>query len=611
MRPILSWCAAILLLVSLERAPGAALEASFHSGLARLAANGLELRDCKPGAVITVNQIHLPILAAGKPKLVAENRVLTFLGPGLEQKYQWETARRLRLVWTITTLDSGDGVTLKTTIYNGSGETARLWELAMIEGAPESLRFSDSGSNWVLSALSDGGQAGPLAGQGERWASDYMGLYRVRDSAGVAFGAVGKPEALVRYRVELSKGGDSLRAASEMSNVELAPGSWRDSQEIAILARPYRAGMTSLLQWAASTHGARARRVLRAGIDARPVDLDVSDAAAIPSDPGKTRFQSVRAYAQARRDALGEGAFLRAGPGADRSALGIADACLTAPGGSAQWRTPDNRGALDRILALGNAAPLNGVCFALDLGAASPDPNGGLTREELQTWLSFAGLAGGWLRVEDSQTRAANLSWDPDILAAPAPEKGWSFNGATDRNHQRFGFVARRAFGDFASMAVWNPLEAPADAGIGREGLSEIGARFHIWSFWDERYHGVGGADYVLKGLPAHGCKLLRLTPVSSDTNAPSLIGSTLHATMGAAEISDFGSDSKSVWIKLNGAGARQGKLFLLHRKALQLGAAENCVVDSVRERSTGLWEIAISARDRSREQRIALSVIE
>jgi len=189
-RPILLSCVAALLLISLERASGAEFNATVHSDAARFMTDGLELRECRPGAVVTLNQIHLPILATGKPKLLAENRVQTFLGGGIERKYAWENARHLTLVWTLTTLDSGDGILLKTSIYNGSGEAARLWELSMIECAPQSIRFSDAGSNWLLSALSDSSQTGPLEGKGERSFQDYMGIYRYRDAAGLAFGAV-------------------------------------------------------------------------------------------------------------------------------------------------------------------------------------------------------------------------------------------------------------------------------------------------------------------------------------------------------------------------------------------------------------------------------------
>jgi len=79
---------------------------------------------------------------------------------------------------------------------------------------------------------------------------------------------------------------------------------------------------------------------------------------------------------------------------------------------------------------------------------------------------------------------------------------------------------------------------------------------------------------------------------------------------MGAAEIADFSADARTSRSNST-AGARQGKLVIASPKPLQLSAADQCAVDSVRERSTGIWEIVISARDRSREQRIDLSIIQ
>lgn len=45
--------------------------------------------------------------------------------------------------------------------------------------------------------------------------------------------------------------------------------------------------------------------------------------------------------------------------------------------------------------------------------------------------------------------------------------------------------------------------------------VDTLGGRFHVWSFWDERYEGVQDGSYTVRDVAPFEHKLLRLTALS------------------------------------------------------------------------------------------------
>ena len=185
-----------------------------------------------------------------------------------------------------------------------------------------------------------------------------------------------------------------------------------------------------------------------------------------------------------------------------------------------------------------------------------------------------------------------------EILNPPTPSGAKSYHGGTDRWHQQFGYVA----GGVANILLWNPGDAPADLKLD---LPDFAKTFHVWSFWDEQYLGMGKHGFVAREIPVHGCRLLRLTPVSGE---PTFIGSNLHITMGTAEgaVTEVANEV-STWI-LTDAGAREGALFFAASHNLTVAGASGLKVAAV-TRNENVWRIDVKNRQRGHSQCLMLKV--
>ena len=192
------------------------------------------------------------------------------------------------------------------------------------------------------------------------------------------------------------------------------------------------------------------------------------------------------------------------------------------------------------------------------------------------------------------------------ILVPPVPERGLPWPGGDDPEHRTFGFVARRPWGDFATVQTYNPEKT---RGVVTPDLSPAASlgRVHVWSFWDRAYLGERDVSAPLAfELDAHECRLLRLTPV--DKTAPVLVGSTLHIGVGAAELLHVETSTDSLRIEFTDAGARDGELLVAWAGPLRLVAAEN-INARLEKAGDNLWRVAIAARARGALQRLSLVV--
>ena len=185
-----------------------------------------------------------------------------------------------------------------------------------------------------------------------------------------------------------------------------------------------------------------------------------------------------------------------------------------------------------------------------------------------------------------------------EILNPPTPRGAWSFHAGTDRWHQQFGYVD----GDSANLLLWNPGATAADLKLD---LPNFARRFHVWSFWDEKYLGIGQTGFLVRQVPPHGCALLRLTPVGPE---PTLIGSNLHLTMGVAELSRTDATHGRLTTHLTDAGARVGALYYFSSRKLVATDALGLRVTAVK-RAGSVWQIVVQGRRRGRPQKITLEV--
>ena len=591
-----------------------------------------------------------------------------------------------------------------------------------------------------------------------RWRiyDEVVTLYSAQGRRGLLVGPVGAPEANIRLDFKVDHGAMRLDIISEMSDVEVDSGETRDSQEVLILAEPYRLALETLFRWWAATHGARLHRgpitgwcswydmldkitgehveavmesvqkmrgklrfqeiqidmgYERAWGDWRPnekfpagwpriiekikragsipgiwlaslavgskagevyrrhadwfqwqageeVISEASDGKIIakgpderyldPTHPGaqqflreiirqkrregfeyfkidyneinhdcrfhnprKTRFQAFRDLYQLYRDELGD-SYLLACSEFTRAVMGYADALRVGWDSRAFWDFKPGMPPiclLEALRCVGQSALSNGICWANDPDVTYLKPRDAISEEELRTWHGFVGLLGGAVMISEPldkpELQAASRMYE--ILVPPVPDKGWSHLGGTDRDHQQFGFLARRPWGDFAVVQLYNVQDKPASRPLELSPLESLGKHFHVWSFWEEKYLGVGDAGSKTRLLEPHGAVVLRLTSVADNPEIPVLVGSNLHIGMGSAEIENIASRPGEIVMELNDGGAREGALFIHSRKPLKFVEAEGCSVQGVVPVGESIWKVSIASRSGKTIQRIHL----
>ena len=172
-----------------------------------------------------------------------------------------------------------------------------------------------------------------------------------------------------------------------------------------------------------------------------------------------------------------------------------------------------------------------------------------------------------------------------------------------------YGLLGATCGGKWLAMVTWNPdHRGKRNLKIDRAPLETIGAKFHLWSYWDEKYLGVQDATYEFPDVEHYHSKLLRLTPVG-DGQSPTLIGSNLHMAMGSTEILDLKTNSKGATIELEpSAGALEGQLVFHSTERLKVAKAEGCqafVMQS--DQGENVYTVVITDRQRDTPQRIQL----
>jgi hypothetical protein len=435
---------------------------------------------------------------------------------------------------------------------------------------------------------------------------------------------------------------EGIRAAGAMPGIWLAPLAVHESTGIVekhpdwfqkdrhgtIMGDAYNWGARS--RWLDPSHpGAQEfmRNIIRQkraeGFTYFKIDFNTLDSNCRYTDASKTRLQIYRDLYALYREELGEDCYLLSCSGMTRGTVGYADASRVGTDSCDAWVNAHPCSISNALRHIGMNAVVNGIFYVNDpdvtyLSSENPRQERRLSEDERRVWHSFVGLLGGLQLTSDpieEEPYASNMR-QLEILSPPAPEKGQPLCPAAERDHRRFGFTAKRPWGNFASLLLWNNQDSPAGLGLPRKEfgpsgtLGVLGTRFHVWSFWDDSYRGISGPDYTTGTLPSHGLQLLRLTACGTDSSLPLLVGSNLHISMGAAEIADLLSHKDGITIRLNpGAGAGEGALYIYSPKPLRSEGGEGLNVTGIKECGDHVYVVSISGRDRkavSQELRLA-----
>jgi hypothetical protein len=78
---------------------------------------------------------------------------------------------------------------------------------------------------------------------------------------------------------------------------------------------------------------------------------------------------------------------------------------------------------------------------------------------------------------------------------------------------------------------------------------------------------------------------------------------------MGATEIEEVYTTSKSIKIMLSSAGAQSGDLFFHSSKAIEAGSTENCLISSVQGLGDNLWQVSVKERIWDSPQSFVLNI--
>ncbi|MBE6730584.1 MAG: alpha-galactosidase [Ruminococcaceae bacterium] len=323
----------------------------------------------------------------------------------------------------------------------------------------------------------------------------------------------------------------------------------------------------------------------------------------------KTSLELYRHVYKGYREIIGEESYLCACSGFCRGTFGFADSSRIGPDSPPDWKTPDVSCISGCIKHVGYYAHANGYFFAND-----PDVTylyaKRLTENELLTWHSMVGLHGGSQMISDPLWKKENSDnlRRFEILSPPASEKAVPLHPAVDGDNKRFGFIARRDYGDFAAAMIYNPYADEKIINTEFNKFKKIGEKFHVWSFWDNEYLGVKNYNFAVS-LPSHGCKVLRLTSVNEE-NGICIIGSDLHISMGAAEINDFKVNGSSLEIILNAnAGARSGAIYLYCEA--EVNSIDYKGINSASfEKNGNILKLNLNGRSRTGEQSIKINLL-
>jgi hypothetical protein len=351
------------------------------------------------------------------------------------------------------------------------------------------------------------------------------------------------------------------------------------------------------------------RRKYEEGFRYFKIDFNYLSAETRWYNPKKTRLQAFRDLYRMFREEIGEDSYQMASTiGISRGPLGFADSVRIGPDSCPMWDAPNPCCIREALRVTGATAHFNQIWYTNDPDVTYTMPIDKLTMEELHTWHSMVGLLGGAIFISDPfhhpeyQNEDAFRMWE--ILTPQAPEKAVSLHPGMDLNHRRFGFIAHRAWQDFASVLLYNPDEGAADVSLDFPGISALGEKFHAWSFWDGKYLGVIDRSYVAQQLPSHSCVLLRLTAVE---NGPTLVGSDLHISMGASEVDSMRKTDDSLIIDLNSGGATNGSLYVVSEMPLSIESFVGMDEASICQEENLLWRISLNGRKRDIEQNLVL----
>jgi alpha-galactosidase len=306
----------------------------------------------------------------------------------------------------------------------------------------------------------------------------------------------------------------------------------------------------------------------RAGFDY--LKLDFLYAGALPGsrhDPTqplaaayREALATIRSAAQPDPFVLGCGAPI--GP-----SVGLFEAMRIGPDVAPKWRSrvedaiaglpaaPSARNAVRNVVA---RAPLHQRLWINDPDCVLlRDRSTRLSEAEVRTVAAAALVSGGLILLSDD---LENLGPPRrNLLARLLPALGHTPDRGPLQEKEIDSLVQSSADGSRLLLVV-NLGEREQTRSVALSSIGLTGPT-HVYDVWEDAYRGVHRESFVLDSLPAHGCGLMRFTPVDG---RPRVVGSTLHLSGGSAEVSSIRAEELGqARLRLALPGHRHGRVLV------------------------------------------------
>ena len=233
-------------------------------------------------------------------------------------------------------------------------------------------------------------------------------------------------------------------------------------------------------------------------------------------------------------------------------------------------------------------------------------PNEGMWR----TWHNITCLVGGTAMIsEPLQTEDSKAAWRGfEIMRPASAEPARLYTLGTSASNGIFGFSAQRPYGDFSVFNLYNSSEGqkPISLNFASVGVPS-NVECTVFDFWENKIVARAKGNYTTAPLDYLASALLRFTPLNSE--APLLVGSNLHLSIGATEIQDIRTSPERVEILLTDAGAQDGSLTFHSTKPLAAEGSENCKITTVESLGDNLWRVDLQGRQWGKPQSVRLSI--
>ena len=330
------------------------------------------------------------------------------------------------------------------------------------------------------------------------------------------------------------------------------------------------------------------------------------------ADPTKTSLQIFRELYALYRDAAGEETYMLSCLGQPtRGVIGYVDAARVGPDA--------HPGHFDKCLkSVLRFQIYNNVWWHSDPDCSYLAPKlesrkVGYTHQGegmWRTWHNIVTLVGGTaMNSEPLDAEDCKAVWrNSEIMRPSSAEPARLLTLGRSAENTIFGFSAARPYGNFAVWNLFNPVENPKSITLDfpSAGLPP-GIECAVFDFWQNKVIARAKDTYTSAPLDSLSSALLRFTPLNSE--APILVGSNLHLSIGATEIKDIRTSPGHLEVLLTDAGAQNGSLTFHSTKPLAAIGAENCKIQAVESLGENLWRVDIEGRQWGKPQSIRLAI--